>query len=145
MKIEQYLNERLDDQINWYDKKSIWHQKIYKRLKITQIILSAAIPFLAGYIDSIKWLAIIAGSMGVIITCIEGVLSLGKHHENWIEYRSICETLRHEKYMYLTKTGIYRNEDSFGNLVERIETIISKENVNWASMNYGDNKENGGD
>ena len=30
MNEEQYLNERLEDQINWYDKKSVWNQNIFK-------------------------------------------------------------------------------------------------------------------
>lgn len=144
MLAEEYVTTRLDTQIDWYDKKSITHQSTYKRWKIAQIILSASIPFVVGYVESWKFLAIIVGAMGVIITCIEGILTLGKHHEYWIEYRSVCETLRHEKYMFLTKTGVYRNEPSFGNLVERVESVISQENVNWAALNYEDNKKNGG-
>ncbi|PIC81075.1 hypothetical protein CSV75_04660 [Sporosarcina sp. P18a] len=140
----EYVKERLDNQIKWYDDKSISHQKIYKRWKIAQIIISASIPFVVGYVDIVKFLAIIVGLMGVVITCIEGILTLGKYHENWIEYRSICETLRHEKYMYLTKTGVYSNEPSFINLVERVESVISQENVNWAALNYENNKTNGG-
>lgn len=141
---EEYIKTRIDDQINWYDKKSISHQSIYKSWKITQIIISASIPFVVGYVDSLRFLAIVVGAMGVVITCIEGILTLGKHHENWIEYRSICETLRHEKYMYLTRTGIYKNEGSFSNLVERVESVISQENVNWAALNYEDNTKSGG-
>jgi len=141
---EEYMNERLNQQIDWYDDKSIKHQRIYKCWKIAQIILSATIPFAAGYIDSIKVLSVVVGVMGVIVTSIEGILTMGKYHENWIEYRRICETLKHEKYMFLTGTGVYKNEASFPNLVERVESVISQENVNWAALNYEDNTKNGG-
>ncbi|GKV54281.1 hypothetical protein NCCP2222_02280 [Sporosarcina sp. NCCP-2222] len=144
MQEEEYISSRVDEQINWYDKKSISHKKVYKGWKITQIIISASIPFVVGYVENLSFLAVVVGLMGVVITCIEGVLTLGKYHENWIEYRSICETLRHEKYMYLTRTGVYKNKGSFTNLVERVESVISQENVNWAALNYEDNKKNGG-
>ena len=37
--------------------------------------------------------------------------------------------------MYQTQTGVYKNEeDKFALLVERCETIISSENINWANL-----------
>lgn len=136
----QYIEERLEQQITWYDNKSICHQNTYKRWKLVQIILSASIPFIAGYVDVLKVLAILTGALGVIITSIEGYLSLGKQHENWIEYRKICETLKHEKYMYETGTGVYNTDEKFEVLIERVETIISQENVNWAGINTNKTK-----
>ncbi|MFC0559663.1 DUF4231 domain-containing protein [Halalkalibacter alkalisediminis] len=138
---EEYIQIRLEDQINWYDNKSISAQKLYKRLKGIVIILSASIPLFVSFVPDFKFLVIVVSIIGVAITGIEAWLGLSKYHENWIEYRSICETLRQEKYMYLTKTGVYDTENSFKSLVERVESIISKENVNWANLN---NRENGG-
>lgn len=138
---ETYLQERLDDQINWYDTKSIRSQKVYKLLKGLVIILSASIPFFIGFIaDFNKHWEYLVSAIGVIIVGIEGWLGITKHHEHWIEYRSICETLRHEKYMYLTRTGVYDIENPFKVLVERVESIISKENVNWASLYNNQNE-----
>ena len=45
----EYLEQRLDDQINWYDKKSSANQSACKRLRLIEIIAAAAIPLLAGY------------------------------------------------------------------------------------------------
>ena len=136
---ETYIEERLNDQINWYDLKSIKAQKYYKSLKRIEIILSSSIPLLVGFITEAKiWISIV-GFIGVVITATEGWLHISKYHENWIEYRSICETLRHEKYMYLTRTGVYDSENPFSVLVERVESIISKENVNWANLNSSQN------
>lgn len=135
----EYIQERLEDQINWYDSKSIKAQKNYKNFKKTVIFLAASIPLFVGFISDAKIWATIVSVIGVIITVIEGWLGLSKYHENWIEYRSICETLRHEKYMYLTRTGVYDIETPFKLLVERVESIISKENVNWANLNSNQN------
>lgn len=138
---DTYLQERLEDQINWYDTKSIHSQKLYKRLKGIVILLSASIPLFVGFISDYESWETVVSFIGVTIVVIEGWLSLTKYHENWIEYRGICETLRHEKYMYLTRTGVYDVENPFKVLVERVENIISKENINWAGL-Y--NNQNGG-
>ncbi|WP_228116249.1 DUF4231 domain-containing protein [Fictibacillus phosphorivorans] len=141
MSEESYINERLDDQINWYDTKSMRSQNVYKLFRGLVIILSASIPFFVGFIADFNkhWEYLVSG-IGVIIVGIEGWLSITKHHENWIEYRAICETLRHEKYMYLTRTGVYDIENPFKVLVERVESIISKENLNWASLNNNESR-----
>lgn len=143
---QSYLNSRLNDQIEWYDNKSSWNQRRYKSLKITQITLSTLIPFLASLVSNFSWVIYLIGSIGVLVTVLEGFLNVGKYHENWVEYRSISEMLKHEKYMYLGRAGVYSENDELNFLVERVETIVSKENINWANLNYGDNggtKKNG--
>ena len=132
---ETYFKERLEDQINWYSNKSMHAQKKYKLLKGVEIALSASIPLVVGITSGFEKWTVIVSLIGVIITTIEGWLSIAKYHENWIEYRSICETLKHEKYMFLTKTGVYNTDNNFKYLVERVESIISKENINWANLN----------
>jgi hypothetical protein len=134
MNADEYMNERLEDQINWYDKKSISNQKMYKRLRNTELTASTSITFIAGFIPIYTFMVVVVGLLGMIVAIIAGVLSLHNYHENWIEYRSICETLRHEKYMYLTKNGVYAVDDPYAVLVERVESIISHENVNWAKL-----------
>lgn len=136
MEENDYLDLRLEDQINWYDKKSMFNQKMYKRLVLVEIIFSVSIPFLASHAnDENAVIKIIIGIIGVSIALIAGVINLYKYHENWISYRTTSETLKHEKYLFLTKAGIYKEKESketpYNNLVQRIESIISKENTNW--------------
>lgn len=132
MNQEEYLKNRLEDQINWYDKKSAKNQKLYKRLQFISFIAAAAVPFLSGYISAeSKSIQIIVGLLGFITAVITATLSLYKFHENWIEYRATCESLRHEKYLYLAKTSPYNIQDPFPLLVQRVEAVISKENANW--------------
>lgn len=136
MNEKEYLDLRVDDQINWYDKKSRFNQKMYKRLVLLEIIFSVSIPFLASYAtDANPSITIVIGICGISIALIAGVLNLYKFHENWINYRTTAETLKHEKYMFLTKSGIYKENESketpYNHLVQQIESIISKENTNW--------------
>lgn len=45
MNKEEYIKQRLEDQINWYDKKSQWNQRLYKSLKAVKIMLAILIPW----------------------------------------------------------------------------------------------------
>ena len=131
---QEYVEKRLDEQIRWYDRKAIWNQKAYKRLRLTELIVSAAIPVVVGYIPDNPCLVNVVGVMGALVAVIAGALSLYKFHENWIEYRRVCETLKHEKYLYSTRVGVYNTGDPFRTLVERVEQIISSENSEWVRL-----------
>jgi hypothetical protein len=135
MNQENYLQERLDDQIDWYDRKSIWNQRWYKRLQLLVFIAAATIPFLSGYIDEkLPWIQYVIGLLGMIIAATTAILGLYNFQENWIKYRTTCESLKKEKYRYLTNVTPYGGEDSFTLLVERVEGLISKENTDWAQQ-----------
>lgn len=128
---QTYLKDRVDDQIQWYDKKSTQNQIWYKFLRTTEIVLSILIPFLTGLLSINLITKLTIGFFGVIIAIIAGVLSLYKFQENWLHYRTTSEALKHEKYLFVTWSGIYNEDDRFSVFVEKIENIISKENLSW--------------
>ena len=68
-------------------------------------------------------------------------MALYNFQENWIEYRTTCESLRHHKFRFLTKSEPYDGEDAFQNLVNNIEALISKENTNWVEYIRSEYKE----
>ena len=134
MNKEEYLNSRLDSQIDWYDQKSSWHQGWFKKLRLLEILAAALIPFLTGYItDQTPDMKLIVGGLGVLIAVVSGVVVLFKFQEHWLQYRTTAESLKHHKYLYLTKTSPYDKEGAFNLLVEMVEGLISKENSSWAS------------
>ncbi len=131
-----YLNERLEDQIDWYGKKSQWNQKWYKRVKKIEMTLAASIPVLMILNSDNFYIKVFIAIAGAVIAILSGIHGLYNFHENWIEYRATSETLKHEKYMYLSRSGLYTNNDRcYQSLVERVESIISHENINWAQLN----------
>ena len=137
MNEEEYFKNRLDDQIDWYDMKSSKNQKYYKLFQLTLIFSAAAIPLLSGYLredGTTPFLPYIIGVLGFMVAIITGVLSLYKFQENWTTYRTTCESLRHEKYLYLTKTDPYAGKNAFNMLVQRVELLISQENSSWAKI-----------
>lgn len=125
--------ERLEDEIAWYDRKSQANQRIYKRMKVIEIVAAALIPFIATFrVPQAAW---VTGGLGVLITVLEGMLHLNQYQQNWTAYRSTCESLKHEKYTYLGKAAPYQNAtDPHALLAERIESLVSQEHAKWASI-----------
>jgi hypothetical protein len=131
MNKEQYIKERLDDQIKWYSSKSRSNQKMYKRLRFLEISSASTIPFLSGFSSTIPYSEWIIALLGMVIAISAGAGSLFKYHENWLEYRSTTEALKQEKVLYLTEVAPYDTEDRFKVLVTRAENIMSNEKNNW--------------
>jgi uncharacterized protein DUF4231 len=129
------IMERLETQIAWYDHKSMRYQRIFRRVKIVEIVAAALIPFLAALsAKEFPWTSWLTAGLGVIITVFEGLLQLGQYQQNWIAYRSTCESLKHEKYLYLGKAGPYASvPDPHALLAERVESLVSQEHAKWAS------------
>lgn len=121
---------RLEDQIKWYDARSSHNQRIFKVLKMVVILAAALIPFLVG----LNVPRCIIGGLGVLIAVMEGLQQVSQYHSNWITYRSTCEALKHEKFLYLAKAGPYTAAtDAHVLLAERIESLVSQEHAKWAS------------
>ncbi|HGZ69863.1 MAG TPA: DUF4231 domain-containing protein [Nitratifractor sp.] len=132
MSEEEYIDSRLNDQIKWYSQKSAINQKYYKRLKLMEITAATLIPFLSGFSTQIPYVQWVIALLGVIIAIAAGVESLYKFQENWITYRATAESLKHEKFLYLTNSEPYDAQNRFATLVSRVEHIIDKENKNWS-------------
>jgi len=122
--------ERMEGQIKWYSEKSVWNHDWFKKLKVTEVIAAALIPFAAGLHDP----AVLTGFLGVVVVVLESMQSIYQLQSNWITYRSIAEALKHEKYLWYAKAGHYLNaENPEALLAERIEALISTENAKWIS------------
>lgn len=129
----EYIKQRLEAQQKWYSNKSQSYQAWYKRLQIIQLLAAASIPFLASYANAgISLIKILVGVLGVLIAGITGLLALYKFEEKWIKYRTTAESLKHEKFRYLTRTMPYDGEAPFPLLVQRVESLISQENRDWS-------------
>ena len=132
---EEYLINRVDHQIKLYSKNSKSNKTWLKSIKIVELIAAALIPLIAGMSSGILYDKWIVGLLGVTVSILAAITSINRFQENWISYRTTAESLKHEKYLFLTKSGSYGDEYSFENFVQRIEALISKENSTWAFSN----------
>jgi len=147
MNDEEYISSRVDDQIGWYDRKSQGAQRWFKFLRGTEIVAAAAIPLIAGFAADPFPVTLVLGVLGASIAIISAAISLNQFQENWTEYRTTCESLKHEKYLYLTKAEPYHKEEAFRLFVKRVESLISKENSSWSQYTQASiesTKPNGG-
>src|SRR3954470_10526576 len=132
--------ERLETQIAWYDRKAIKNHRWFKRLKVLQIVTAAAIPVAAAFGASTEAI----GGAGALIVVLEGLQQLQQYQQHWATYRSTCERLKHEKYLFLARAGPYtmapRPEAL---LAERVEGLVSQEHAAWVSQQQEASKRSG--
>ncbi len=119
--------ERLEDQLGWYDRKSVAAQQSYKRVKLSQLVVGAVVPVLAGLEVS----AALTATLAAFVVVAEGVQQLYQWQTNWVLYRSTAEALKHEKYLYLAAAGPYSGDDRHRVLAERLEGLVSQEHAQW--------------
>jgi hypothetical protein len=125
--------DRLDNQIDWYDRKSQSAQKRYKLLKLVQVVAAALLPLLPVF--GIPHPEKVSAVLGLVILIIETVQQLNQDQQNRVIYRSTCEALKHEKYLFLSDAGPYKDaEKPLALLADRVEGLISQEHAKWVSV-----------
>ena len=121
----QPLWERLEANIDWYDRKAKSNQRAYKVSKISIVALAILIPVLAeyGHIPGFEGSpAFFVGVAAGAIVLLEGLQVVNKWQENWILYRATCEGLRHEQHLFFEKAGPYARPVSYTHLT--LPTIL---------------------
>jgi len=139
--ISKYLEERVEDQLNWYDKKAVFHKNRFRLFQFVTIIASAIVPIVnivpiddGNYSTLTRYISSILGATIAIVTAIT---QLEKYQESWILYRTTHELLKKEKFLFKNNAGDYSNlsqDDRNRLFVERIETIVSSETTKYFTM-----------
>ena len=63
-------------------------------------------------------------------------VSTGNYNDLWTTYRATAEQLKHEKFLFLARSGPYRTlreEEALRLLAERVEERVSTEHAKWVS------------
>lgn len=135
---EEYIKERLENQIGWYDAKSVGNKRLYLGLRFCELLLATLIPVLSSFLVGPVCLKLIIALLGAAVAVMGGLQGIGNYHENWKIYRAAAEILKRELSHYKTKTGPYREQENpFPCLVERCEGILSNENALWEEQCFG--------
>lgn len=139
---EQLTLDRLEDQIQWYSRKSGHCQRYFKWLKGLTIAAAAVIPVLTT--AGVEHGPAIAAALGIVIAVIEGLQQLNQYQSNWTSYRATGEALKHEKFLYLAKAGPYLEAaHPTAMLAERVEALVSQENAKWLTARSSTAKDQG--
>ena len=124
--------KRLEDQLDWYDKKSIYCQKFYKRINFVQVVVALLIPLISfSDLTYTKWLT---ASAGALIAILEAVQQMNRYSQLWVTYRATAERLKRDKHFFLSAAGPFKDLEESDNLIllaERVEEHISTEHTDW--------------
>jgi hypothetical protein len=123
--------DRLERQISWYDSMSLRNLRTFKILKAWTIVIAALVPLLATFhVSDPRIFATLTASIAVV----EAFQQLNQYQANWILYRSTCEALKREEFLFLSLAGPYNGiphpEALFS---ERVEDLVSQEHAKWTS------------
>jgi Protein of unknown function (DUF4231) len=95
--LEEYVEQRLNDQIGRYDRKSGTNQRSFRQLRFAEIVVAAMIPFPSGFAGDSLPIKIAIGTLGVVVAVLASLLGLLQLQEHWIEDQAIAKSLRKEK------------------------------------------------
>lgn len=130
-----YIKDRIEGQIRWYELRAGRCKRWYKRLRVTSIVVSLSIPILTSLIDQPGKdngaLKIFIAVAGALVALIEGVLSLNKYHELWTGYRATSEGLKYHRYLFETGSAPYNAANAFQLFVQNAEGLMASEHTNW--------------
>ena len=135
MNIDNYITERVDKQQEWFSNKSRMNKRYYNFITGPTVVLSILVPCVISF----------NGIIGKILSILCSILiALGasfKFNDKWSIYRLTSESLKRDKFLFLTKAGNYRyNDDAEPVFVESIEQIIYNSNDNWKRVLKSPNK-----
>ena len=141
---DDYVANRYQNQLEYYEKASSKNQKKYRRFQWVLIILSALTPVLAA-LSGVVWsqdnkdINVFTQILVVLVSSIVAILTTGlktfNYQELWISYRATYEQLKPEVYYYEFNVGAYSvpGIDKESLFVSQVEAILNKEHVQWTA------------
>ena len=142
MDIEKYMEERVEDQLNYYKKAANNAKRKHIWVQTTIIILGLLVPVVINLPNQWNILGDIQGYIKGIVTVLSislailtGVSNFRKYGDLWLTYRMTEELIKHEKFLFLTASGKYfENEAAQNDFVQNIESFLSSEHNKFRSI-----------
>lgn len=135
MTSEEYIDERLNQFREWYDKKAISAKRNYQWMRAMTVVGGALVPVLIS-IDhpSIKSITIAISLLVAVFVSLESVFHF---REQWKNYRSTEQLLAKEYFNFVSGEGPYKTqnqESAFLLFVDRVESAIAAENASTLNV-----------
>lgn len=141
---EEYLQLRVETQLSYFERNSARNKRAFYLAQTFAIIGAASVPVLLSFTDEVAELRYLASFLGGATAVVSSIITLRKQQEMWIKYRTTAEALQREKFLYLTRTGVYTapadstprqaEDHAYQNLVVRVEEVLSSENSGWGKF-----------
>jgi hypothetical protein len=136
---EEYLNERVDEQIEWMSHKANNNKGSYRILRLLQISLGIVVSAVGSYATTWDYGPQLLTCIGALISLASAWETVNDYQNNWIRYRRTKEDLERERLLYRTASGPYRSSSSDGDeaeasftlFVSRVEALLGQEVDQW--------------
>ncbi len=142
LNVETYLSERVDGQLDYYEKAANKAKKTHVMMQTTIIILGILVPVVVNFptdwgqgVDLGPYVRVLITTLSLILALLTGVANFRKFGDLWLTYRMTEELLKTEKFLFLTSSGKYQSASSpFSQFVQSIEEIVSSEHIKFRSI-----------
>ena len=137
-----YIKDRVEDQIQYFNRQAIYNQVRYRILKRVSIVcnilttLTIALAFTVP--DQFK---VIMGIAALILSTLVLATYQWEEFENygakWEKFRLVAERLRSELFIYQNLAECYSSSDEegrFRDFVETVEAIIRGTDISYFSL-----------
>ena len=135
---ETYIRSRIEDQIRYYEEKSIRNKRAYYAISVVSIIANALIPILSIFLKTPDT------ALKVAITCLSSFtailsscLLIFNCKNLWTKYRYNANMLTSLLHQYCARTGLFaglEDERAFGLLAQRSEEYLEGESEEWKDL-----------
>lgn len=139
---ETYLTERLDAQLQYFDKSAMRNQRRYRLLKRVAIgcnlgtTLTIALVFVVPAGPDF-WLSILALVLSTFVLATYQVEEFENYGAKWEKFRLVAEQLKSERYMFVARAGKYgsmNEEQALDALVQSVESTIRGTDVSYFAL-----------
>ena len=136
------MTQRLEDQLQYFEKSASKNQKFYRLLKKTAIIcnvfttLAIALAFTAPE-NAKVWMGIGALVLSTAVLATYQWEEFQNYGAKWEKFRLVAEQLKSEKFLYLNECGQYNillQIDRHKLFVQTIESIIKGTDLSYFSL-----------
>jgi hypothetical protein len=134
MSPEEYIDERLNQFRQWYDKKAVKAKMAYQWMRALTVIGGAMVPVLINI--KLPYIDIATTILSLVMVVLVSLESVFHFREQWKNYRSTEQLLAKEYFNFTTGEGPYQDqgEKAFLNFVDRVENAIASENASTLNV-----------
>lgn len=140
--INDYLKNRVDDQINYFDVKALENQKKYKRIKsiaiVCNILTTMTIALAFTVPENFKvFMGIVALILSTLVLATYQWEEFQNYGAKWEKFRLVAEELKTEKMLFVHCSGPYKNDDAIDNekrFIEKVEMMMKQTDVSYFSL-----------
>ena len=127
---EGYI-KRVDDQIDWMDKKAAMNKNWHTWFSMISIALGASIPIMIWNLNDFPNLKSSLFYVSMVSAATNAIAAHFRWHDEWMRYRRTVEQLKSEKAQFEAETGKYSDAERFHIYVATCEQILFLERVAW--------------